>query len=568
MNPILSFCARASQAALLLLSAHVHAQVEGAAPATSEGPAPAPAQLQSEGEADGEPYEPPDFILEPPASPPGAAPEQVLTMSVVDAIQIAAQNNLGVVLAKTRLDIARAGVGAAQGFFEPTLSAAYTHRAARTPPSTIQEGADPSLLFEFNTDEWRAGYQQRTALGSTLDLNFINIRTESSLNSAVLPLLYRTVLELKLTQPLLRGFAFDTDVPRAEVLRAELTSARAQKDVQAALLTLVRDTEQAYWDLFQALKSYELQQGATELAERQLSLTRRQIDSGVRPPSDLINAEGALAQRELELVRAQNVGAQAMDQLRSLINLPQEQWARPLLPRDEPRFDRLVIDLEPALAQALQHRPELRQRDLDVQRADLDVRVAQQNRLPALDASVSYGVLGQRPGYGDTLDQLTSNDARVWSAGVNFNWTPFNEAASAELESRELGRRAAHTEREVFELALRLELRTALRSLDTAERSVRAAGKFRSLAERSLDAEQRRFLNGTSDNFYIAQRQNDLAGARLSELTALIQHRKAATALRAAMGVLLDDRGIVLDLRNAKDPGPATAEHHRRSSTR
>jgi outer membrane protein TolC len=301
--------------------------------------------------------------------------------------------------------------------------------------------------------------------------------------------------------------------------------------------------------LFQALKSYEVQEGAVRLAEQQLSLTRRQIESGVRPPSDLINAEGTLAQRELELVRAQNVGDRAMDQLRFLLNLPKDEWSQPLLPRDRPEFERLAIDFDPALAKALQHRPELLQRQLDVSRAELDVRVARADRLPALDASVSYGVLGQRPGYTGALEQLSSNDARVWSAAVNFSWTPFNEAASAELEARELGRRAARSEREAQELALRLELRAALRSLETAERSVRAAGKFRSLAERSLDAEQRRFLNGTSDNFYVAQRQTDLAGARLSELAALVEHRKASTALRAAMGVLLEDRGVVLDVR-------------------
>jgi outer membrane protein len=550
MKGILSVCTRAGNAALLLFSVPLHAQglhAESQGAPGQEVQSQLPAQVTAD--AGATEYRPPDFILEPPALPPGATDEQVLALSVADAIQLAARNNLGVVLARTRLGIARAGVGAARGFFEPTLSASYTHRAARTPPSTILEGTNPNVLFEFNTDEWRAGYQQRTLLGSTLDFGFTNVRTESSLNSAVLPLLYRSVLELRLTQPLLRGFAFDTDIPQAEVLRAELASERAQKDVQAALLTLVRDTEQAYWDLFQALKSYEVQQGAVQLAEQQLGLTRRQIDSGVRPPSDLINAEGALAQRELELVRAQNVGAQAMDQLRFLLNLPRDEWARPLLPRDKPEFARLAIGLEPALAQALRHRPELSQRDLDVRRAELDVRVARQERLPALDASVSYGVLGQRPGYDDTLGQLSSNDARVWSAGVNFSWAPFNQAASAELEARELGRSAARTEREAFELALRLELRSALRSLETAERSVRAAGKFRSLAERSLDAEQRRFLNGTSDNFYIAQRQNDLAGARLSELAALVQHRKAATALRAAMGVLLEDRGVVLDVR-------------------
>jgi outer membrane protein TolC len=528
MKAIITTCSKACCAVFVLLAMQLSALAE---------------------EAEEGPYQPPDFILEPPALPEGTPLDRVRRLSVADAIRLAAQNNLGVVLAKTELGIARAGIGAARGAFEPVLTAGYAHRWARTPPSTILDGSSTNLLLEFETDEWRAGYQQRTRLGTTLELGFTNTRTESSLNSAVLPLLYRSALELRLTQPLLRGFAFDGDIPGAELLRAELGSERAQKDVHAALLTIVRDTEQAYWDLFQALKSYEVQQGAVRLAEQQLALTRRQIDSGVRPPADLINAEGTLAQRELELVRAQNLNAQSMDQLRFLLNLPKDEWSEPLLPRDRPEFVRLSLEFEPAFAQALEHRPELLQRELDVSRAELDVRVARVNRLPALDASVSYGVLGQRPGYSGALEQLSSVDARVWSAGLSFSWTPFNQAASAELEARELGRQAAHAGRQAQELALRLELRAALRGLDTAERAVRAAGKFRSLAERSLDAEQRRFLNGTSDNFYVAQRQNDLAGARLSELSALVQHRKAATALRAAMGVLLDDRGIVLDVR-------------------
>jgi hypothetical protein len=37
--------------------------------------------------------------------------------------------------------------------------------------------------------------------------------------------------------------------------------------------------------------------------------------------------------------------------------------------------------------------------------------------------------------------------------------------------------------------------------------------------------------------------------AREAELSALVQHGKVATALRAATGVLLDDRGIVLEVR-------------------
>jgi hypothetical protein len=47
----------------------------------------------------------------------------------------------------------------------------------------------------------------------------------------------------------------------------------------------------------------------------------------------------------------------------------------------------------------------------------------------------------------------------------------------------------------------------------------------------------------------VAQRQEELAAAQLSELTAVLGHTKAATALARATGELLDDRHIELGVK-------------------
>ena len=93
------------------------------------------------------------------------------------------------------------------------------------------------------------------------------------------------------------------------------------------------------------------------------------------------------------------------------------------------------------------------------------------------------------------------------------------------------------------------ELRNDLRNLDFAARQVRAAAKFRDLAQRALDAEQRKFLNGNnmSNNILVALKQDQLATAQLAELRRSSRHHKASTAIDAAMGVLLDQRGIDLE---------------------
>ncbi|MEY4545096.1 MAG: hypothetical protein RL685_1291 [Pseudomonadota bacterium] len=513
--------------------------------APAADPAAAPTVAATSAAVDDGSYEEPAFIREPPRLPDSMDTQAARRLSLADAIQLAVKSNLGIVLVKQRVAIAEQGELQSFGVFEPRLSAAVSHQSSDSAPVIAQN----QLALETTDDRWSLGLAQRTRLGTELALEWSNDRADTRLGSVAQPLLYRSELGLRLTQPLLRGFAFRWEVPNAEVLRAEVATARARQDYRAGLNATVRDTEQTYWDLVQALQSYQVQRGSLQLAEEQLLLTRRQIEAGVLPPSDLINAEGTLAQRELGLVQAEGGIAQAADQLRYLLNLPREAWAQPLLPLDVPQFDDLQVGYETALDQALKNRPELAQLKLDLQRAALDVRVASSDRLPQLDASVSYGLVGQRGDYSGALDRLVSADARAWSALLNFTWTPLNRAAGARLESLRLSERALRTLQDQTLLDLRLELRTAIRGLETADRSVRAAARFRGLAARSLDAEQRKFLNGTSSNFFVAQRQDDLARARLAELSALIQHRKAATSLRGAMGVLLDHRHVKLDVR-------------------
>jgi outer membrane protein TolC len=206
-----------------------------------------------------------------------------------------------------------------------------------------------------------------------------------------------------------------------------------------------------------------------------------------------------------------------------------------------------MVNLDAAVDIALKNRPEIAQRRLDVRSADLDVHVAKTNRLPELDSSFSYGVVGQQAAYGDTLNQMVSANVPAWTAGLNLIWAPLMRGAQAQVAALKATESARRTQLEQASLDLYAELRDDLRTLELGTRQVRAAAKFRELAREALESEQRKFINGTSNNFVVAQRQADLASARQDELTALIGHRKSSTALDAAMGVLLEERGVQLD---------------------
>ncbi|HKC24338.1 MAG TPA: TolC family protein, partial [Thermoanaerobaculia bacterium] len=89
-----------------------------------------------------------------------------------------------------------------------------------------------------------------------------------------------------------------------------------------------------------------------------------------------------------------------------------------------------------------------------------------------------------------------------------------------------------------------VEVRAAARSIDTAFRSVAAATKSRELAERNLDAEKKKYENGMTTSFQVAQIQNDLTTARTNELQAIAIYVKSIAAWHKAIGDILPARDI------------------------
>jgi HAE1 family hydrophobic/amphiphilic exporter-1 len=493
-------------------------------------------------------YVPPDFLSQTPPLPGNVDGNSAMKLDLAEALRIAVKQNLNVTLERKNANVAELGITVAGGLFEPTIDASYAQGHSRTPPTTSQEGAAGEIL-SFTDDRWDIGISERIQTGMVLSARWTNARSRSTLGTAVEPLTYRSALTIETRQPLLRGFSLDTTVPRLAVLQAHLASERERQQVSVVITEVVERTEAAYWDVVRALFNYDLQRRSQSRAEEQLSLTKRQIDAGVTPPSDLISAESTLAQRQLQVLQAQQSVEAAWDQLRAVMHLPREDWAKPILPVDVPKFERRDVSPEQALQTALKHRPELAQAALDLEVSALNVRKADNDKLPQIDVGLSGTVVGQDSDWGGALGQATGFDARGWNVFVNFSWTPLNRATRAAAEIERTRHDIAIAQREQLVQQIWLSVRDAVRNQQSAAEQVTAAARFRELAAKSLDVEQRKFMNGTSSNFVVAQRQEDLASAQVAELTAVLEHTKASAAVAKATGELLQLRKIELDVK-------------------
>jgi len=71
------------------------------------------------------------------------------------------------------------------------------------------------------------------------------------------------------------------------------------------------------------------------------------------------------------------------------------------------------------------------------------------------------------------------------------------------------------------------EVRSVGRQVTTNQRRVETTGTARSLAERRLEAEERKFAAGTSTSFFVFQAQRDLAQAQANELRAILDYNRS-----------------------------------------
>jgi outer membrane protein len=490
-------------------------------------------------------YAPPEYIRKPVVLPPAlrAAGRPLRRLTLDQAIETTVRSNLSVALQREKVEEVATGREFANAAFEPLVLASAARTLSRLPPATTEEGPAGQVL-KTTQDDWALSVLEHLPTGTDLRLDSTNGRTVGGFQNAVAPELYRAGLSLSLVQPVLRDFSFDLRIQRAPVLRAEFATAIAREEARLRAMLAVKATEDAYWNLVESCKSYEVNVGAHELAGKQLELTRRQIAAGVLPESDLIAAEGTVAQRELAVVRAEAQVDRSADQLRSLLNLPAGQWVDPILPIDAPSFAHVEVSFASAMDRAMVSRPELKEAALDLRRIALDLDVARNSRFPRLDLRGVVGTLGQDVDYGPTFDQSLRAEELQWSVGASFSWAPLGGAARAERRRLESAMRSNGLSRDQLVVQFREQIREAIRSIGTAERALLASARFRDLAERNLDVEQRRFLNGLSSNFIVAQRQAELSQARLAELDALIQHEKATSDLQLATGELLEARHL------------------------
>lgn len=486
-----------------------------------------------------------------------------LSLTLEDSIVRALKHNLNVAAEVINPGLAEAQVSLAKQVYAPTVQFDWGRdRYEQLSTWSLQQAG----TYINKGTSASTSVVQRIPFGGSFQASLSYDRSESNQLFQNYNPSYTSRLSFVLTQPLLKNFGWT--VSRREIIVAQHGFEASRSQFKDTLINTVYNVEAAYWNLVYAIENLKTQRLSLESGRDLLAKTRREVQVGTKAPIEVLNAEATVARREADILQAEALVKRSQDQLRTLLNLEVGAAAqgRGLMPSDKPEFKPFRITLEEALAKALARRPDLETARSTIATKAVNFRFAKNQRLPQLDLQLvkaSPGISGRQylydPGdpFGDPIGVVEGSASKAFKDSFKFlynNWTagltltiPVGDVigkanyAYAKLDLEQAQARLESQEQQIY-----LEVSDAVRTLETAAKSVDAYRVARELAEKQLEAEMKKLNVGMSTNYFVLTYQDALASARSMELRALVDYNVALAKIAQVTGTTLEARNITL----------------------
>jgi outer membrane protein TolC len=488
------------------------------------------------------------------AAPAQEGPGESFDLSLDQALRIALENNLDLVSARFAPEVAKQDIELQRSVFDGAFESTFRRNeqdSALTQASTVTGRKDTNLQL---------GVGKTMRMGADYSVGFGTFRQEQVGPNVLAPLSYFSGFSFDFNLPILKGFG--TETTTEQLVLAENSYDISLSDLEGRAETVLETVEGAYWDVIAAAEALRVARESLARAQDLLELNRKKVEVGTLAPIEITQAEAGVASEEEGVILAEVGLANAEDELRRLLAIPDAdpRWVMNVTPTDRPDFTRRTVDLEAAIATALVERPEMVGARQTVKNRELSERVARREVRHQLDLNANYSPQGASldlpvPGtdvllseadVGESVARSFQRDLYSWSATLVYSVPIGNRAAKATYAQARLAREQSEVELQNQEQTIRVEVRRAARAVDSGFKRFEAAQANVVLQRKKLDAEEKKFDNGMSTTFQVRQFQTELAEAELSGIRAGLDYAKALTALERSKGTLLESRGLEL----------------------
>jgi outer membrane protein len=484
--------------------------------------------------------------------------------------------------------------------FDPIATANFGWSHANIPvnnPFTSGAGTTAIPLIEQNTSFLNLGYTQGFHTGTNFSVTFDTTRSSTNLSDVVFNPALNPIMTATLTQPLLNGFGL---LPNTRyIIEAKNSIKVANSQFAQQVIATVTQTSNDYWELVYDRENVKVQEAAVGVSQKLYEDNKKQLEIGTMAPLDVLTAESQLATDQQNLIVAQTTRLQQETVLLNDIAknlLVKDVAGIEIVPTTGISTPDLVenIALQDAVQEAWKKRPELYQADLNLKNAGIEVKATANGLLPTLDAYLQYtsqGLNGNKinitptgalaadtaaplvdangnalsvngipafasfpvttttivpGGLGNSLANVFHNDFPTYALGLNLTLPLRNRSAQADSARAQLDERQQRVQYRQTENTIVLNVRNTLIALQQGRAQVAAADKARTLAQQTLDAEQKKYQLGSSTSYQVVLRSRDLTAAQGTALRAQANLAEALVNFNQAMGRTLEVNHITV----------------------
>lgn len=473
----------------------------------------------------------------PPAAP-AAGNEKPFTLE--DAIGLAMKKNFDLQIQSYTIENAKDAVAIQEAAFDPTI----TGSARR---SVNQQATATSLLDDISgrvreaprsdTTTLSVGASERiSATNGTLSVTTNVSRTASNTNALINPN-YGHGISANLNQPLLAGAGRHSAT--AALQRAKLGLNIASINYKSRVLSVISDTENAYYNLVAARETLRIRQLTFTYNQKLLEENQARRTTGVATDLDVLSAEVGVATSRRGIVQAEQSVRDAEDRLLNLINVPDFDVRVGPVGFDD--YKGGVPNFAQSYKLARDYYPDALSREETIKQLQLDLQTARRNQLPDLDlvASLGYTARATSAGYEQAIANLPNDHGNSWTLGLNYSMPWGKHADKARYRTAQTNIESNKKQLEQLEQSLLVNVRSAVRAVESNLTAVEIATKATELAARQYDQQKARFDAGLSTSRQVLLVQDDLERARFDELNSRLALRRAAAELNRLEGTSL-----------------------------
>lgn len=436
-----------------------------------------------------------------------------IILTIDQAVNIALQKNRNITLSQYSVESQRYSIDAAKSVFDLKLIPAG--------------GVSVAGGTDYDSKYFSAGFQvkKRLEYGTTISINpQINRLSQQYTDQ------YTTDVGVRIEQPLLRGLG--RDINYDNVLSADFAYKASLRSMHQTRINSLLETISAFYGAVRQMEMSLLYEKMRARLQGHSEVSRAKEKVGLATPMDTYRAEIPLKEAEDAFITASVAYQDARDQIKFILNLPQDTELEVITPEPHARHE---LELNQAIETALRNRIEIEQMKAELDEAERRSAVLKHNILPDLNLVLEYG----RYAVGNTLAQSTGFDANRYSISLQAGTDIARSAEMATYRQSLITLKMLRLNIEGKMEDIRKQVRKQWLVLKESLNRTQIRKLQIKQGEEKLALAEVKFAHRMADNFDIIEAEKELLNARGNLLASEIEYGIGIYNMKAVMGTLI-----------------------------